>query len=366
MGELCEDERTDSVASARPPATRSAETSAMLLLDAAGEVRYASPGVGAALGTFAPDLVGQSIVRFVVDADRTRVRAWLGDRSAVDEVMFGIRRRPETPCTAVASRLPVADGDVIVMRLIEADGPPVAASALEQLRVETDGLAGRDDVSDLLFAAAHDTRAPLMSISAAAQGLVRLAGADLDEPAQALLGQLLYGIGQMSATINASLRCSQAGVGLRFEEVDCDELLASVQFRLSTVLAQAGATVDADALGWVRADRAQLGSVFANVIENAASYRVHARPLHISVKAREGPNERTFVIADNGRGVAPADRERVFGMFERLDRSATGTGIGLAICDRIIHAHGGRIWLTGNEHGGTTMRFTLPHQPRMT
>ncbi len=142
--------------------------------------------------------------------------------------------------------------------------------------------------------------------------------------------------------------------------MDCDELLASALESLGEALDDVGATVEAEPLGQVIADRGQLEAVFLNIVENAVTYRRADVPLHILITSDVGPAARTFCIADNGLGIDPADRERVFRMFERLDRSKVGSGIGLAYCQRVIDAHGGRVWLTGNDDGGSSAWFTLP------
>ena len=131
---------------------------------------------------------------------------------------------------------------------------------------------------------------------------------------------------------------------------------------------KAGATVEAEGLGTgaVIADREQLALVVSNLLENAIVHGLDVRPLRISITSDDGPVMRTFAVADNGRGIEAGQRERVFRMFERLDRTRPGKGIGLTVCQRVVHAHGGEIWISGNDAGGATIRFTIPRQPLTT
>ncbi len=131
---------------------------------------------------------------------------------------------------------------------------------------------------------------------------------------------------------------------------------------------KAGATVEMEGLGTgaVIADRAQLALVFSNLLENAIVHGLDVRPLRLSITSDDGPVMRTFAVADNGRGIEAGQRERVFRMFERLDRTRPGSGIGLTVCQRVVHAHGGEIWISGNDAGGVTIRFTIPRQPLTT
>jgi chemotaxis family two-component system sensor kinase Cph1 len=199
-----------------------------------------------------------------------------------------------------------------------------------------------------------------MAISTATQALVREAGADLGEAAQEAIGRLLFNVGQMSKTIDALLECSRAGNPTGYGQVDCDQLVRAELERCATGLEEIGASVTVAPLGHVAADGDQVRSVFANLLQNAIRYRREDQPLRVVVSVADGVVEREFTVADNGRGIAPEDRERALRMFERLGAAGEGTGMGLAVCQRIVEAHGGRIWITGNEMGGTTVHFTLP------
>ena len=141
-----------------------------------------------------------------------------------------------------------------------------------------------------------------------------------------------------------------------------DEALSS----LTVAIEESGAAVTSDALPTVMADASQLAQVFQNLIGNALKFRAEGRRPEIRVTARREADEWVFAVADNGIGIEPQYFERIFRMFQRLHTRARypGTGIGLAICKKIVERHGGRIWLESRPEGGTTFFFTLPvHTP---
>jgi signal transduction histidine kinase len=213
---------------------------------------------------------------------------------------------------------------------------------------------------------AHDLRAPLMTIASAAQGMVMSLDEEVSEDAQSMAAQLLFSVGRMSAMIDGFLRNARAGEALEVADVDVDALVALTLVSLTRQLESAEATVEVAALGGAHVDADQLGSVFMNLIDNAIRHRAPGRRPLIRIWAEDLGDERMFVVADNGPGILPQDRDRVLRLFERADPMVAGSGIGLAVCQRIIEAHGGRIWLSDNPQGGTTVRFSVPAQARST
>src|SRR5215510_2640437 len=132
----------------------------------------------------------------------------------------------------------------------------------------------------------------------------------------------------------------------RFTTVDCEGLLAQTLNDLQLAIADSNAEVTHDPLPTVRGDAAQLGLVLQNLIGNALKFRGEASPrIHISVR-REG-TQWVFSVQDNGIGIDPKQTERIFGVFQRLHtrKEYPGTGIGLAICKKIVERHDGRIWV---------------------
>lgn len=358
-----------------PPA--SARPNAWLLLDDVGAVTVVSPEARTLLGARGADLVGRSIAELVAPEDRLRVTRWLTTLRLVDRHAEGGRRRSTTfnverryglPAGAVARSLP-ENASGARSTIVELSGARAGADAesvddqLAALRQHIDQLArSNQQLASLASTAAHDLQAPLAAMSASAELLARRAGAQLDETSQEVLATLLRGLGRMSHLVDGLMRCSVAGVRLAIDAVDCDVLVEQVVDELRIELDTADAMVSIAPVGVVVADGEQLRSVFRNLILNAVRYRSPERRLHIWIDADDEHVERQLTITDNGMGIAPQDRDRVFGMFERASSDAAGSGIGLAHCQRVIEGHGGRIWIEDGLDGGTAVRFTLPAQ----
>jgi signal transduction histidine kinase len=121
----------------------------------------------------------------------------------------------------------------------------------------------------------------------------------------------------------------------------------------------AGATLELGPLPEVTGDPRQLRRVLLNLVGNALKFRGDA-PARIELEAQRGSREWIVTVSDNGVGVDPDQAAAIFGMFSRADRSTEGLGLGLAVCRRVVEAHGGRIWVEAVQGGGSAFRFTLP------
>jgi light-regulated signal transduction histidine kinase (bacteriophytochrome) len=146
--------------------------------------------------------------------------------------------------------------------------------------------------------------------------------------------------------------------------VDMNEVARAAIANLTAAIASEGAIVRYDELPIVTGDASRLIQVLQNLIGNALKYRAASPPL-IQISAEQQEGEWVFAVSDNGQGFAQKDAERIFGLFKRLHgRDVPGTGIGLAICHKIIEQHHGRIWAEGTPGDGATIYFTLSAAPR--
>jgi len=187
----------------------------------------------------------------------------------------------------------------------------------------------------------------------------------LDDNADEFISFAVEGANRMQRLINDLLTYSRVGTrGQRpepaYSEHVLDEALASLQLAITESAAQ----VTHDPLPKVLADGAQLGQVFQNLIGNALKYRGDAPPrIHISAR-REG-DMWLFSVRDNGIGIDPEYHERIFVIFQRLHtrEEESGTGLGLAVCKKIVERHGGRIWLESELGKGATFYFTVSAMP---
>ncbi|NQU36399.1 MAG: CHASE domain-containing protein [Actinobacteria bacterium] len=222
-----------------------------------------------------------------------------------------------------------------------------------------------EELARFAYIASHDLKAPLRQVSGSVELFEEdVADLELNEDARESLRDISAGTARMRDLIDGLLaysRVSRDG-GSTSEVVDTRALVEATLQALSEPIAESGAVVDVGTLPRVYGDRRQLASVFQNLILNSIAYRSDT-PLRVAIEARLEGAEATFSVTDNGIGVAPEHRERIFRMFQRLHTQTDkpGTGIGLAISQRIVEKHGGRMWVQANPNGeGCDFRFTLP------
>ncbi len=210
--------------------------------------------------------------------------------------------------------------------------------------------------------ASHDLQEPLRTLSSFLQLLARRYEGQLDERADTYIRYAVEGADHMRALVNGLLEYSRVGTRVRAAgPVSCDEVIDVARRNLGSLAEETGATLTADPLPEVVADRTQLIQLLQNLLTNALRFRGEAPPeVHVSAR-REGAMWR-LSVRDNGIGVEEPYLERIFGVFQRLHTrdEYPGTGIGLSICRRIAERHGGRIWAESTAGEGTTFHVTLP------
>ncbi|HLF41314.1 MAG TPA: ATP-binding protein, partial [Acidimicrobiia bacterium] len=214
--------------------------------------------------------------------------------------------------------------------------------------------------------AAHDLRAPLQVISGFAQLLARREGSRLDVTSQRFVASVLAAVGDMVELLDAALDQGRPTLAHRHPTpVDAGEVAARVVERLKSEIRSTKATVAVGPLPVVHTDRAQLGRLFQNLLSNALkSAPPHQNP-RVTIAAERVEGGWEMSVSDQGVGVAPDDRERIFEVFERGARAyqAGGTGIGLSICKSIVERQGGRIWVEDAPTGGARFIFFLADEP---
>jgi signal transduction histidine kinase len=221
----------------------------------------------------------------------------------------------------------------------------------ERRRMEAD-LRGYADV------VAHDLSAPLAGIGLLVTLLEQNPG---EPPDPELLQQLRASTTRARELIDAVLAYARSGE-LRFERVALQQVAVDVAEDLRAGFEEAEATLAVDELPEVDGDTRQLRRVFLNLIGNALRFRGD-EPLRVEVSALRDSQEWVVTVRDNGIGVDPRQASRIFDLFLRVDRDGDGIGLGLAVCRRIVEAHGGRIWVEPADGGGSAFRFTLSAGP---
>jgi signal transduction histidine kinase len=216
------------------------------------------------------------------------------------------------------------------------------------------------DLERFAYVASHDLAEPLRTISGFTTLLSRRYKGKLDREADEFIGFIEDGTRRMQELIRALLDLSRAGTSASTPiRVDLAAALAEVLNGLQAQIRDQDATVRAEGLPTVTADPAQVRQLLQNLIANAVKFRSEDPPL-VEVSSRELDGRIEVTVTDNGIGIPPDQAERIFEPFHRAAAGHEGTGIGLAVCARIVATHRGRIWAEPREEGGTVFRFTLP------
>jgi PAS domain S-box-containing protein len=235
----------------------------------------------------------------------------------------------------------------------------------EQFKQQTDELARSNaELQQFAYVASHDLQEPLRMVSSYTQLLARRYQGKLDSDADEFIAFAVDGAQRMQDLIQDLLLYSRVGTrGRAFERTDCNAIVDHVLGDLSAAIVEARATVIRDDLPTVLGDAVQLGQLFLNLIGNAIKFR-GAEPPNVHVSARHNHATWLFSVRDNGIGIEPQYVDRVFIIFQRLHGIGKypGTGIGLAICKKIVERHGGRIWIESAPGEGTTFFFTIPER----
>jgi PAS domain S-box-containing protein len=235
--------------------------------------------------------------------------------------------------------------------------------AEEALEKKTEELARSNrDLEQFAYIASHDLQEPLRMVTSYVQLLARRYKGKLGSDADDFINFAVDGVVRMWKLINDLLTYSRVGMrGIELKPTDCEAVLNHSLDNLKVAIEENGTLVTHDPLPTVMADNLQLGQLFQNMIGNAIKFR-GKEPPRVHISASRNGNGWTISVRDNGIGIAPEHTERIFVIFQRLHsrEKYAGTGIGLAICQKIVERHGGRIWVESEVGKGSTFYFTLP------
>ncbi|MEW5803440.1 MAG: ATP-binding protein [bacterium] len=223
------------------------------------------------------------------------------------------------------------------------------------------------DLQQFAYVASHDLQEPLRMVASYVQLLSRRYKGRLDSDADDFIAYAVDGALRMQNLINDLLSYSRVGThGREFEPTDFTEVLNRVKGNLQTAITESNAVIIHESMPTLMADGSQMVQLFQNLISNAIKFRSQEQPL-IQVSAESQEGAWVFSVHDNGIGIDPEYFGRIFTIFQRLHNKAEypGTGIGLAICKRIVERHGGRIWVNSEPGKGSTFYFTIPKDGKM-
>jgi light-regulated signal transduction histidine kinase (bacteriophytochrome) len=233
----------------------------------------------------------------------------------------------------------------------------------DALRERTRSLeASNEDLAQFAYAASHDLQEPLRMITSYLQLIAQRYEDQLDDEAMEFIGYAVDGAKRMRQLIVDLLAYSRIGqqdqgVG----QVDLEKILQQVLFNLEVQIQEANINITHDPLPTITAEKTQMLQLLQNLISNAIKFRQKESPkVHIS--AKQDPSYWVIQVADNGIGIEPALTKKIFAIFQRLHtrEEYPGTGIGLAVCKKIVQKHKGEIWVDSEPGVGSTFSFSIP------
>lgn len=236
--------------------------------------------------------------------------------------------------------------------------------AEERLKhLNTDLLRSNQELGQFAYVASHDLQEPLRKIRSFSELLSTYYQGQLDERADRYIGYITNGAERMQGLISDLLSYSRVGrAELNMQATSLESILQQVKDDLETVIRTRNALISFDTLPTVYADPTQVRRLMQNLLSNAIKYCQADIP-RVYIGATQGDRGWTISVQDNGIGINPQFSERIFVIFQRLHNrdEYSGTGIGLAICKKIVDRHGGQIWVDSQEGQGSTFSFTLPN-----
>ncbi len=348
---------------------------AISLLNAEGTVLYASASTLRVLGYQPEEITGRDAFELVHSEDVASIRQAYEEivRSPGVSVQLESRmlRKDGSWCwieSTISNLLDEPDVRAIVSNYRDISERKAAEE--DKLR-HADDLARsngelkrtNDDLNQFAYSASHDLQEPLRMMAIYSQMLERKYKTRLDTEADRYISHIVSGAQRMDALLKDLLAYTRAVEFTPGEisPIDANAVVATAMNNLDAAIRESGAEISCGALPLVRIREAHLLQVFQNLIGNAIKYRSEERP-SIDISAGRQGASWEFCVRDNGIGIPPQYADQIFGIFKRLHSSADydGTGIGLAICQRIVERYGGRIWVESPQGNGSIFRFTLP------
>jgi PAS domain S-box-containing protein len=345
---------------------------AMVVVNQVGEIVLLNVQAEKQFGYRRDELLGQKVKniipegfaeRLIADGTRTAAEA-LAQQIGTGIELIGRRKDgSEFPIEIMLSPLESPEGILVTAAIRNITERKRAEQHLVKTVAELN--RSNDELQQFAYVASHDLQEPLRMVASYTQLLAERYKGRLDSDADEFIAYAVDGSNRMQVLIQDLLAYSRAGTnGKALRKISSDNALTEALANLRATIQESGAVVTHDSLPLITTDGTQLAQIFQNLVGNAIKYRSAAVPnVHISA-VKNGGNEWIFSVRDNGLGIDPQYFDRIFVLFQRLHGQTEfkGTGIGLAICKKMLERLGGRIWVESQPEKGSTFHFALPEK----
>jgi PAS domain S-box-containing protein len=347
---------------------------AMIISSEDGEISLVNSQVEVIFGFHRQDLINRSIQALVPEWNtlsasagshkELRARRKDGSEFPAEISLSPLQTEEGLLVTSAIRDITERKGNERKIRELNAGLEQRVAERTQELIESNEALRqSNDDLNQFAYAASHDLQEPLRMVALYSQFLEKQYTGQLDQKSRQYLSFIVNGAQRMELLLRDLLDYSQLGAvtGERPGLVDCAAVMEKVLLNLRVSIEQNGASVTFDHLPTIQAHEIRLVQLLQNLVGNGIKYR-RSDPPQIHVTARRRDTDWLFSVRDNGIGIKPEYTQQVFGIFKRLHGNTyPGTGIGLAVCQRIVERYGGRIWVESRPGEGSLFCFTLPH-----
>jgi PAS domain S-box-containing protein len=344
---------------------------AVVCVDDTQRIFFFNEGAERIFGFTPQEVLGQPLEILIPDRFRSPHAAHVdafGKSAVVSRVMgdrgqiSGVRKSGEEfPAEASISKLDVGGRRIYTAVLRDVTDRRLGEEALARQAEEL--ARSNAELEQFAYVASHDLQEPLRMVASYTQLLARRYGDKLDADAVEFIGFAVDGVKRMQALINDLLAFSRVGTrGGEFAPTSLESVLEKVLIALGPTIEETDAKITHDPLPVVHGDPNQIFQLLQNLVQNGIKFHVSDRRPHVHIGAGDAGSHWHFTVQDDGIGIAPEFQDRIFIIFQRLHSRSEfpGTGIGLAICKKIVERHGGRIWVESQVGEGSTFHFTLP------
>ena len=339
----------------------------ILITKSPGVIFDVNPAFAEMMGYDETELIGKTLLEITHPADIDVSEKWLAQiysgeiESYVAEKKYIRKDGTSFWAKAVVSTMNHIGNEVVTVAIIEnIEKKKLTEDALEQKNKELTQI--NQELEHFAYVASHDLQEPLRTITSFIQILDRRYVNKLDEDAQQFMGFVVDGAKRMQTLIHDLLEYSRINrYNTGYEKIDLNEIFNTVSRVLKDKIESNDALVIAENLPFVYGNRIQLTQVFQNLIDNAIKFKAKKRKPEIIVSVNDIKDKWELVFKDNGIGISQEYFQRIFVIFQRLHtlEEYSGTGIGLAICKKIIERHGGEIWVDSKPGKGTEFHLTI-------